>query len=239
MVHAGLRSVGRIVGGVNAIVQAMFDAIGSDGTLAAYVDFEPWFDEDDNRADIPVFDKRIANAARDHGVLHETLRTWPGALRSDHPDAGVVAIGRLAECITADHPFQYGYGEGTPFERIVEAHGRVLMIGAPLDTITLLHYAEHKANLPAKRTQSYERLMPGPEGPNWLRFEEFDTTQPVSEILPENCFERIARDYLANGFVLQGKVGLADSFLFDGPDLVRFAIQWLEDFAKNGTPDRR
>ena len=40
----------------------------------------------------------------------------PEALRSDHPDAGVVAIGPMAQWITADHPFQYGYGEGSPFE---------------------------------------------------------------------------------------------------------------------------
>jgi hypothetical protein len=39
-----------------------------------------------------VFDKRIAHAARDHGILHEAMRTWPGARRSDHPDAGVLGV---------------------------------------------------------------------------------------------------------------------------------------------------
>ena len=43
--------------------------------------------------------------------------TWPERLRSDHPDAGVVAIGPMAQWITADHAFQYGYGEGSPFEK--------------------------------------------------------------------------------------------------------------------------
>ena len=238
MVHAGVRSVGRIVGGVNTLVQAMFDAVGPDGTIAAYVDFEPWFEEPDDPAHIPVFDKRIAQAARDHGVLHETLRTWPGALRSDHPDAGVVAIGKLAEWLTAEHPFQFGYGERTPFERVVEARGRVLMIGAPLDTISLLHHAEHKATLPAKRTHSYDRLMPGSHGPHWVRFEEFDTRDPVCDILPADCFARIAKDYLATGSGSQGRIGEAESFLLDGPELVRFAIDWLEGFARNGTPDR-
>src|SRR5438309_11885191 len=90
MVHAGVRAVGAVTGGVNVIVQALLDAIGPDGTLTAYVDFEPFYDDDDD--EIPVFDKRIAHAARDHGVLHETIRTWPGAFRSDHPDAGVVAV---------------------------------------------------------------------------------------------------------------------------------------------------
>ena len=131
MVHASVRSVGPVVGGVNVIVQALLDAIGPTGTLVAYVDFEPFYeDEEDNP---PVFDKAIAHAARDHGVLHETLRNWPGAIRSDHPDAGVVAVGALAEWITKDHPFQYGYGEGSPFAKAVEVGAQVLMLGAPLD----------------------------------------------------------------------------------------------------------
>ena len=58
-----------------------------------YVDFEPFF-ADTDEFEVPVFDKRIAHAARDHVVLHEAMRTWPGALRSDHPDTGVVAIGK-------------------------------------------------------------------------------------------------------------------------------------------------
>lgn len=87
MVHASVRSVGDVTGGANVIVQALFDAIGPEGTLTAYVDFEPFYEEDDG-ADIPVFDKRIAHAARDHGVLPETLRNWPGALRSDHENDG-------------------------------------------------------------------------------------------------------------------------------------------------------
>jgi aminoglycoside 3-N-acetyltransferase len=230
MVHASVRSVGEIVGGVNVLVQALLDAIAPKGTLTAYVDFEPFFEEHDDPSEIPVFDKHIAHAARDHGVLHETLRNWPGAIRSDHPDAGVVAIGPMAEWITKEHPFQYGYGEGSPFERIVQAQGRVLMIGAPLDTITLLHHAEHKANIPHKRIHRYRRLMPGEKGPAWIEFEEFDTGDPVSDVLPADCFERIALDHLAAGFGRRGWIGSAESFLFEAPELVRFGIHWLERF---------
>lgn len=229
MVHASVRTVGAVTGGVNVIIHALQDAIGSEGTIAAYVDFAPFF-EDDDEDDVPVFDKRIAHAARDHGVLHETLRIWPGALRSDHPDAGVVAIGRLAEWITRDHPFQYGYGNGSPLEKIVQAHGKVLMLGAPLDTITLLHYAEHIAVIPDKRIRRYRRLMPGANGPEWIWFEEFDTTEPVNDILPLNCFEQIATDYLASGCGREGRVGSAASYLFDGSDLVSFGVRWLERF---------
>lgn len=229
MVHAGLRSLGPITGGVNTVVQALQDAIGPTGTLAAYVDFEPFYDEDEeaDESAVPIFDKRIAHAARDHGILHETLRNWPGAIRSDHPDAGVVAIGPRAGWITADHPFQYGYGEGSPFEKIVQADGRVLMLGAPLDTITLLHYAEHRARLPGKRIRRYRRRMP-PHG-DWVWFEEFDTSEPVLSAFPENSFELIATDFLRSGQGRAGRVGASEAcYLLDGPALVQFGIEWME-----------
>lgn len=139
MVHASLRALGPITGGAAVVVQAILDVIGPSGTLAAYVDFEPFYEDDDDYLDIPVFDPLTARAALDHGVLHETIRTWPGAIRSLHPDAGVAAIGRLSNELTAHHPLQYGYGPGTPFERILEHNGRILMLGAPLDTMTLFH----------------------------------------------------------------------------------------------------
>lgn len=234
MVHAGVRSIGTVIGGVNVIVQAIQDAVGPEGTIAAYVDFEPFYADGDD--EIPVFDKRIAHAARDHGVLHEALRTWPGALRSDHPDAGVVALGPLAEWLVREHPYLYGYGEGSPFERLVQAQGRVLMLGAPLDTITLLHFAEHRARIPDKRVVVYRRLMPGSPAPEWVRFEEFDTSEPVSAGLPEDCFECIARAYLDSGRGTVGTFGQAPATLLDGKELVDFGIEWLERWFERTAP---
>lgn len=228
MIHASVRSVGPVIGGVNVIIRALLDSIGPGGTLTAYVDFEPFFSSDDETVDVPVFDKRIAHAARSHGVLHEAMRTWPGALRSDHPDAGVVAIGARAAWITADHPFQYGYGDGTPFAKIFELQGRILLVGAPLESITLLHYAEHKALIPHKRVRRYRRLMAGLAGPEWINFEEFETATPVSEMLPSDYFERIGRDYLSAGHGIKGQVGNSQSRLFESPDFVAFAISWME-----------
>jgi aminoglycoside 3-N-acetyltransferase len=228
MVHASLRNVGPVVGGANTVMHALLDAVGAQGTLVAYVDVESFVDDEDEDDDVPVFDKRIAPAARDHGVLHEVLRNWPGALRSDHPDAGVVALGRRAAWIVDDHPFQYGYGDRSPFARVVEAQGHVLMLGAPLDTITLLHYAEHRARIAGKRVVTYRRLMPGPQGPEWITFEEFDTSEPVHAALPENCFEQIAGAYLASGRGAVGPFGAGRATLLDGPGLVDFAVAWIE-----------
>jgi aminoglycoside 3-N-acetyltransferase len=236
MVHAGVRSIGPVTGGVNVVLQSLLDALGPTGTLVAYLDFEPFF-EDEDETEVPVFDKRIAHAARDHGILHETFRNWPGTLRSDHPDAGVAALGPLAEWITAEHPFQYGYGPGTPFEKVLQANASVLMLGAPLDTITLLHYAEHQARIPDKRIHRYRRRMPTPTGPQWIDFEEFDTGDPVHDRFPLNVFEQIATAFLATGQGSASLVGEAASFLLPGPALVRFGIEWMERYIESLPPD--
>jgi aminoglycoside 3-N-acetyltransferase len=227
MVHASLRALGRVRGGAAEVVRALQECVGEAGTLAAYVDFEPFLDLDDEEevARMPEFDPLTARAALDHGVLHETMRTWPGARRSGHPDAGVVAIGAKAQWIVEPHPFHYGYGPGTPLARVVEAGGKVLMLGAPLDTITLLHYAEHLAQIPDKRVLRYRRLMPGGE---WVDFEEFDTGEPVSERLPENVFELIAEDFLLSGKGAEGRIGKARAVLLEARELVDFAVAWME-----------
>lgn len=225
MIHGSMRAVGPVIGGVHTVIQALLDAVGPGGTLTAYVDFEPYFDDDDPEEHIPVFDKRIAIAAKDHGILHEALRTWPCTSRSDHPDAGVCALGPLAYDITRTHPLQYGYGPGTPFERILNHGARVLMLGAPLDTITILHYAEAIARIPGKKLVRYRRNMPGL---GWVDIEEFDTSEPVHELFDEGHFEQIARDFLRSGYGVQARVGNAVSYLFDAPELVRFGVEWME-----------
>jgi aminoglycoside 3-N-acetyltransferase len=234
MVHAGLRRVGPVVGGVNTVVGALLDVVGASGTLVAYADWESGVDDwDDPRvADaIPVFDKRIARAARDHGIFAETLRTWPGTVRSDHPDAGIVALGARAEELCADHPLQYGYGEGSPFAKLVALSAKIVMLGAPLDTITLLHHAEHVARIPGKRIVRYRRKLLHDGIPSWVEIEEFDTANPVVDGVPDDFFGRIAADYLAAGHGTRGLVGRAESAVLDAAGLHRFAVRWLEERA--------
>ncbi len=231
MVHAGLRAVGPVVGGVNTVVQALFDAVGAGGTLVSYADWETGveaWDDPELAGAIPVFDKRIARASRDHGILAETLRTWPGSVRSDHPDAGVVAIGPQAEWLCAGHPLQYGYGEGSPFAKLLQNGAKILMLGAPLDTITLLHHAEHVARIPGKRIIRYRRKLLRDGAPAWVEIEEFDTTEPVAGGVPDDAFGRIAAGYLALGGGRRATIGAADSALLDARGLHEYAVRWFE-----------
>ncbi len=235
MVHAGVRSVGPILGGVTTLVEVLLEAVGDDGTLVAYVDWELGYDPDAVDPlladEIPVFNKRIARAARDNGILPEVLRTWPGAIRSDNPDAGVAAVGSRAAWLCADHSLCYGYGESSPFAKLVAIGAKVLLLGAPLDTITLLHHAEHIARIPRKRLKHYCRKLLVCGAPRWVDIEEFDTSRPIVDGMPEDHFARIAVTALDAGYGQRGVVGAAQAYIFDADALHRVAVHWLENWS--------
>jgi aminoglycoside 3-N-acetyltransferase len=240
MVHAACRAVGPVLGGPDAIIAALREAVGPQGTLMAYLDWEAaWEDSKDEAGRIPEalrphvlpFDPARTRAARQNGMLPEFLRTTPGARRSANPGASVAALGAKADWLTADHPMDYGYGPASPLGRLVEARGKVLMLGAPLDTMTLLHHAEHRAKLPRKRVIRTEVPFATPTGVEWRMIEEFDTSEPCVPALPDNFIEQIVTAYLATGAGRQGKVGQAESVLVEADEIVPFAVTWMERVA--------
>jgi aminoglycoside N3'-acetyltransferase len=151
--------------------------------------------------------------------------------RSPHPDASFAAIGRLAGDITRDHPLLEGYGPGSPLERIVQADGRVLLLGAGLDAVTVLHYAEVLADIPGKRRVHYEVPVATAAGKAWLSAENYDTNGILDEFASgdgPDAVECIARDYVAHGHGRRGRVGAAPCHLFEARDIVRYGVEWLE-----------
>lgn len=232
LAHAGLRAIGPILGGPDTLIHALTDVLGPAGTLLAYADWqgeEELFADPLLRPHVPPFDPRRSRAARDNGAFPELLRTTPGALRSGNPGASCVALGARAEWFTANHALHYGYGENSPFAKLVAVGGKTLLVGAPLDTVTLLHHAEHLADIPGKRVKAGEVPLREQGHTVWQNFEEFDTADPVVDGLPENYFATIVEAYLEGGSGSRGTVGAARSVLLDAAGLLDFGKRWLED----------
>jgi aminoglycoside 3-N-acetyltransferase len=249
MAHASLRAVGPVVSGADAIIAAIRDAVGPDGTLMVYTDWEadmwgdiPWElaeDEADlglaviaprpeTRDHVLPFDPASSRATRDNGALMELVRTLPGAVRSANPGASCAAIGARADWLTADHAIDYGYGERSPFARLVEAGGKVLMLGCTTDHMTLLHHAEHLAAIPGKRVLRIEMPLLVEGRTEWRWIEEFNTGVPVVAGLDDDYFAAVVGDFLATGRGRTGKVGEAQSVLVMASEIVPFAVKWLE-----------
>ncbi|MBE0446804.1 MAG: aminoglycoside 3-N-acetyltransferase [Actinobacteria bacterium] len=239
MVHSSMRAVGKVLGGPDVVIRALLDVIGAAGTVMMYVDWEDGVqhltrDDAAEKLDVrlleelPPFNPKTSRARRAHGILSEFLRTWPGACRSGNPDASIAAVGVQAQWLCADHPLQYGYGPGSPLAKLVEVRGKVLLLGAPFDTVTLLHYAEHMARLPNKRVIRYREPLLVNGAKVWMEIEEFDTSQPVVAGAWESYFADIVQEYLASGKGRSGQVGYAPSYLLNAADLYQYAVAWME-----------
>jgi len=249
MVHTRMSAIGWVIGGSETVVRALLDALGPQGTLMAYASWEdhvyeaadwPAEHRDAYLANPPVFDPDTGAVDPDYGRIPERVRTWPGARRSAHPEAGVVAVGRQAEWLTATHPDNDGYGPESPFARLVEARGQVLMLGAPLDTATLLHHAEAIADVADKRRLTF--TIPVAEDSTIVArtYTDIDTSRGAFDYdrlnLEEDAFAVIARAALDARIGVRGHVGQADSHLFEARELTAFAVRWIEQrFGDQGT----
>jgi aminoglycoside 3-N-acetyltransferase len=136
----------------------------------------------------------------------------------------MVAVGGRAQQLTDAHPLDYGYGRGSPLAKLIDLGGHVLMLGAPLDTITLLHHAENRARMRRKNIIHYTCPILRDGEKVWVSIEDFDTGDPHADY----SFEQIARAFLTVHPVPQASIGQADSYLFDAAALNAFAVAWLE-----------
>ncbi|MDI3419297.1 aminoglycoside 3-N-acetyltransferase [Streptomyces luteolus] len=243
MFHTRMSAIGYVAGGSATVIDALRDAVGPAGTLmvtcgwndALPYDFltwpPPW--QDALRAEHPAYDPEFSEAAHDNGRLPEALRRLPGAARSRHPDVSFAALGAAAAELTADHPWDDPHGPGSPLARLVARRGRVLLLGAPLDTMTLLHHAEALAHAPGKRYVTYEQPVLAEGRRVWRRFRDIDSEHGAFDyagVVPEgqDPFETITRALLAAGQGRSGLVGAAESHLFEAEQVVAFAVDWIE-----------
>lgn len=244
MFHTRLSAIGYVAGGPTTVIHALLDVVGPRGTLmvtCGWNDAPPyelltwprqW--QERIRAEHPAFHPDLSEADHANGRLPEALRRWPGAARSRHPDASFAAVGLRAEELMSDHPWDGPHGPDSPLARLAEVGGRVLMLGAPLDTLTLLHHAEALADAPNKIFVSYEMPIDVDGERMWRRFSDIDSENGAFDysavVAPgEDPFGVIGEELLRAGFGRTGQVGAARSHLFEAADVVDFGVRWIEE----------
>jgi aminoglycoside 3-N-acetyltransferase len=211
-----------------SLVRGLLDALGPDGTLvvptqsADLSDPAHWGNPpvprewwDTIRTSMPSYDP-LVTPSLGVGVVPETVRTWPGALRSAHPQTSFAALGPRAGEIVAGHATDCRLGERSPLARLEALHARVLLLGAGYDTCTSFHLAEYRIPSPL-----VEVGRPGPNG--W----ESVTEVSISSDRFDELGHDFERDRPVDRPVIRGKVGAADARLFPVADAVAYAERWL------------
>jgi aminoglycoside 3-N-acetyltransferase len=237
VLHASVKAIGWVVGGPDVVLNALREVLGPDGTLMMMIGWEdnPYdlgtWPEERRRLyleECPPFDPTTSRANRNWSILTEYLRTTPGARRSANPEKSMAAVGAKAEWLMADHPLDYGFGRDSPLEKLCEAGGKVLLLGTPFDSVTLLHYAECLAEVSEKRVVRYQMPILVNGLRRWVDVEEFDTCDGIRDWDGGDYFEAIIEEYRAIGHGMTGLVGTAKSYLFDAKELTAFGVAWME-----------
>jgi aminoglycoside N3'-acetyltransferase len=229
IVHTSMRKVGPVDGGAETVVRALDDALGARGTsvVIAYP----------GNSDEP-FDHLTSVTSSDVGVLPEVFRCMEGTHVNDHPDGRFAARGALALELLDRLPWDDYYGPGSVLARVVQRGGKVLRLGADLDTVTLIHYAEYLAPVADKRrVRRVHRIRSG-DGVVERAVECLDDSNGIVDHPGEDYFAQLLRAYLAIGRAATGKVGNATAELIDAADLVDFAVRWMGENLAGGTPTR-
>lgn len=215
MVHASMRRVGPVLGGARGVIDALRAAVGEGGTLLMVLSANEREPFDALRSPVDVADM---------GILAEVFRTYPGVSVNDHPADRFAAIGPAAAYLLEPTPLHDYHGPGSVLERLTERGGKVLRLGANVDTVTLTHYAEYGARVPNKVRVS-RRYVRADTGELWI--DSLDDTDGIATWSEGDYFPRIFLDYRASGAVRVGIVGRCEAELFDAVPFVAFAIDWM------------
>jgi aminoglycoside 3-N-acetyltransferase len=221
LVHSSLSRIGRVVGGAEAVVDALLEVLGPEGTLAV-----PTFPFTGSmleylRSD-PPFDAETTPSQM--GAISEAVRRRTGAVRSLEPTHPVSALGSAARELTHTHARSEGSCDrDSPFCRLADLGGKVLLLGVDFRVCTLLHGAEELAGVPFIDFQTRYPIS-GRVGGCEYTMEIYCHSTPHPPNFP--AIEPVLRE---QGQLRIGRVGQAEARLALASDILNRALERLRD----------
>lgn len=232
VVHSSLRSLGWVSGGPVAVILALEEALGPEGTLVMPTHTadlsdpanwmhppvpEAWWET--IRQTMPAFDADLT-PTYGMGMISETFRKQAGVIRSIHPDASFAARGKEARLITENHALVPLFGEQSPLARVYDLDGWVLLLGVGHNRNTSLHVAESRARIPHRMMHTGSPVMV--DGVRqWVPWSDIDWD--------ESDFAELGADFAREtGLQCEGKIGQATALLMPQRALIDYGVGWLE-----------
>ena len=238
LIHSAIQFLGRPEGGVGLYFDALCEAVRCEsrirnnpsqflphnsllpsGTLAV-----PTFNFAFARGE--AYDPQATPSAG-MGVFSEYVRQQPEARRTPHPLQSLAVIGRYAEDLEGrDTPG--AFDPGSAFERLLELDFKLLLLGANIQSVSMLHYSEQRAEVPYRYWKDFSgpvRAERGWETRTYRMFARDLNTNSKIELYPVQTL-LVKRDQWHSAPLNYGEVALCrladfveavDEFLFRDP----------------------
>lgn len=232
LVHSSLHAVGPVEGGADAVIDALLEAVGTSGTLLM-----PGFQSGSEyimASQGVCFD--ASETPSGCGFLTELFRKRPGTIRSLSPTHSLTGQGAKAGVILSGHErCNVTAGWGSPFQKILELDGKILMLGTTRHSNTMMHYLENTGGAPTLCSNQFKTAVIDPAG-----------RKTETMIYPH--MPGLARDYPRAidllekaGGLTRGKIGEAASELYSGRLLEKVVREALRknpcEFIRVFTPE--
>lgn len=142
--HSSLKSFGVVDGGADAVIDALIESAGEEGTVVAPTLCQKNFAE--------AYNEWHIDKPSDVGYITEVFRHRGGALRSNQPTHSVAAIGKKAKYLTETHGQsgkRYGvfgytpFSEDSPWQKMFDEDAKTVLIGVEFNKYTFKHLFEY------------------------------------------------------------------------------------------------
>jgi aminoglycoside N3'-acetyltransferase len=151
LVHSAIQYLGRPVGGVAMYLEALQTVIGPHGNIAVPAfNFAFARGEVDARRWLP-----LETPSQGMGAFSEYVRQQPEARRSLHPMQSLAVIGPSAADL-AERDTLSAFDHGSAFERLLELDFKLLLLGANVQAVAMIHYSEQRAGVPYRTWKDFQ-----------------------------------------------------------------------------------
>ncbi len=219
LAHSSLKSFGHVVGGADAVIDALLESVGTQGTvMVPTLTFQVL-------NDYPVRFS-VSETPSTSGWITDVFRLRPESLRSSHPVSSAAAIGPQAKYLTGDHS-DTPCDASSPYFRLAELGGKVVFFGASLGSNTLFHCAEDIVQPPylGYATISDAEVVRADGSPFRVTARRYD------------CADRGVRRYLANmepvfleqKLLRKTHIGNSRTYLIDGRANIECSAEVLRE----------
>lgn len=232
-VHAAMSRLGWVCGGAQAVIEALCDAVGPSGTIMMPT-FSGDLSDPEEWGHPPAAPESIETILREMppydpdrtptksmGTIPELFRTWPGARRSPHPQSSFAAMGPQALALVNEHPLDNRFGPNSPLETLVNLDGKVLLLAAMPDTLSLFHLTQHMVSGSVPMSKKAPMLVNGSK--EWVPYEDIE--------YPVHWFERGVAHLVDIGIAVTGVIGEGSALLLPARPTIKTIVPWRKENA--------